>query len=446
MCWDCMEWQHFHVQHLLLKLTRPHQGATKNGKPSSCRRDQKDLYRLHSYLETNQQSVFCMDFVRNIFLFGMLTFLTFYGHSSAADKVPKFERIKKLPHPGEFYFNLTEERSKPHSPVCQLGLEKIGNLESEAPAKIATSIKGKAPVGTTFGVRELVWGSVLTIKPDEQIAQLAKKELLLWSRADAFNKFVPEQSWQWWSVYTMMPGLLTTYQRLNEMGTLNHSESNEIHRWFEKLVKHIKIGNELPPGTAGNNDIEQRLNNHNTRRNLISVLWGIETNDARLVNYGIENGYIRFLKNIKKDGSVFDANRGMWAMRYTSFNISAALFIAEAAKHQGVDLYGLIYNGQSIHTSVKFFLDSYSDEELINRYAKSDIGMKGMPFAGKQTGWLVVYDGVMGFVGWIDLYIHNFPDSENTKRLKVLRQDFVNKTGFDYLFDWSFGNVTCFYH
>ena len=373
--------------------------------------------------------------------------LFFYGSAlCAAPPEPRVEWLKRLPHPGEFFFGAEEAHAMPHPAACLKGPEKLSALPVDQPMDSARSIKGGAQAGINFAVRELVWGSILSVGPDPEYAAQAKSNLLLWARADAMKRFEPEQSSQWWPVYTMMPGLLTAYHRLDEMGDLNESEKETIHSWLARLIHHIRIGEELPKGTAGYKDYEQRINNQNVRRNLIAMLWAIDINNIELFNSAIRNGYIRFLMHINKDGSLYDANRGMWAMRYSSFSISSALFIAESARHQGVELYRLEYNGLSIHSAVKFFLDSYDNEALINNYAAEDIGMQGMPFRGHQEGWLVVFDGVMGFVGWIDLYIYRFPDTDNTRRLKVLRDEFVKRTGFNYLYDWSFGNVTCFYN
>ncbi len=248
---------------------------------------------------------------------------------NAANEVPKVRELKTLPHPGELYFNVGEVRAKALPKICGFGQSFLG--VPQKPFDTVGDDNGGPPMGTKFGVGQLVWSSVLTAQPDPSLAQAAKKELLQWARADAMKRFKPDQSGIYWTVYQMMPGMLASYQRLNEMAMLNDEERKLIYSWFERLIKRVYIGEELPAGKAGYKGRQQRINNHNGRRNLVALLWAVETNNPKKFNAAIRNGYLRFLQNIRADGSIEDANRGIWAMRYTSYHISAALFIAEAA-------------------------------------------------------------------------------------------------------------------
>jgi hypothetical protein len=377
-----------------------------------------------------------------------LAFLTIASWIAAlmgCTTVPPSAQLESLPHPHELFFNIDEARQQPVSDAASAPLARI-HVPDELPQKHVSYFKGGKPPGTDFMVREMMWGPYLSRVADANVAALAKRELLQWATADAMSSFDEDQSGYWWAVYTFLPSALITYNAIDNLGLLSDIEKNTILSWFGREIKRTNIGHELASGTAGYQDHEQRVNNHNTRRNLIAMLWGIETNDVGMFNAAIRNGYVRFLDSISPDGSLYDSNRGRWAMRYTSFSIGAALFMAEAAAHQGVDLFSLQSHGRSIEDAVRFFLNASDDESIIDKYAKQDVGMQGMPFAGSQDpSWKGILDGAWTPIGWLDLYVKRFPGTDNSRRLASLREQYVGSTGYQFMMDLSFGNVTAFY-
>ncbi len=354
--------------------------------------------------------------------------------------------VRTLPHPGELFFNIEEQRIKGDNAACDGPLHRVPFILEEKPVLNVGWTHGDEPPGNDFSVLEFIRAAYLTRSPDRGPLPAAKNLLLSWAKADAMQKFRSNDSGTWWAAYLVLGSGLEMYNMLDAQHELSADEKKLVFAWLTHLMQRTYIGRELPRGTAGYRDVEQRVNNHNARRNMLAALWAVETNQPKMFNAAIKNGYVRFLENIRADGSIYDANRGIWAMRYTSFDIGAALFLAQVAAHQGVDLYDLEVHGRTIHTAVKFLLDANDDESLINKYAKQDIGMKGMPFNGHQEiSWKRTANTVMAYIGWIELYLKLFPDNENAPRLRALRKEYVTSTGTPYLFDWSFGNVSCFW-
>lgn len=358
-------------------------------------------------------------------------------------------QLDALPHPGELFFAAGayddlrngEIASSADRKLCDEGIRRAPPVEE--PADHVGWTHGGAPTGATFEVAMGAYWPALAAGMEGNAAQ-AKKILLHWAEADAMKEYETNDSGSWWATYSLLPQSMATLAELDRLGSISPAERDVVIKWLTRLISDTHIGEELPKGTAGYKDVEQRVNNHNSRRNLVAALWGVLTDDTDMFNAAVENGYLRFLDNIKPDGSLYDANRGKWAMRYTSFNISSAFFLAEIASYQGLDLFSIKRNGQSIHTAIRFLLDAADDQSLINKYAKADVGMKGMPFHGAQDpNWQFDLEGNTP-MGWFEAYVARFPDSANAKRMRKHLAVYRATQG-PVLGDLSFGNVSCIF-
>ena len=126
------------------------------------------------------------------------------------------------------------------------------------------------------------------------------------------------------------------------------------------------------------------------------------------------------------------------------------MFLAEAAAHQGVDLYAMEIEGQSIHTAVRFLLDANNDTSISGRYADENAGMsdKGgkAEYLGEQDPWWKFStDYGVSLIGWLELYVSRFPDGENASRLLLLARERKLHAANPFYMDWGFGNVSCFW-
>lgn len=371
---------------------------------------------------------------------------------AAGPPTSPYTPITVLPHPGEFFFNVDEQRAKgPPSAMCEEGM-----IDKFTPAEAPSTLVHHVPnltrvIGDYFAQNLLVASSFVLAVPEGPrtpreiaIVNRAKNDLVTWARADAFKKFVPDSDAEYWSVYIAFPAMLLAYDGLDRRGMLSEAEKTDITAWMQRLVKRTYIGVELP---NVNSVVDTRINNKNSRRNLILMLWAIRTNDPKLFNLAVEKGYVRFLRAMAPNGSINDANRGVWAMRYMALSIGAQLFAAEAAAHQGVDLYAMAVDGKSIHTAVKFFLDAADNPDILKSYYAPGHDIPGLPYIGQQEGWLETGRYGVSWIGWADLYIDRFPDSENARRLRLLREKAIlSSTNKARAFiDYSFGNVSCFW-
>ncbi|MEJ0011247.1 MAG: alginate lyase family protein [Bauldia sp.] len=375
--------------------------------------------------------------------FGGVALVLLLSPALAVEEAP----LTALPHPGELYTaagSYDPSRggtSDADQKACESGPSVIGLVEEPA-AKVGW-VHGGAPTGVTFAAAMGVYGPALMAGRTE-VADQAKSLLLKWAKADALRTYEAATSGNWWAAYEVLPVAMVTFRELDRLGKLSGEDRTTIEGWLGHLIKITRIGKELPKGTAGYRDVEQRVNNHNTRRNLVAAMWAVLHNDVAMFNTAVENGYVRFLENIKDDGSLYDANRGMWAMRYSAYNISAAFFLGEVAAHQGVDLFTRQRNGHSIHDAVRFLLDAADDQAIINKYAKADIGMKGLPFRGSQDpSWRFDLDFGTA-IGWFEAYLARFPASENAPRIRALVARYKVEQS-EVVRDLSFGNVTCIY-
>ncbi|HVY19876.1 MAG TPA: alginate lyase family protein [Bauldia sp.] len=379
--------------------------------------------------------------------------------SAASAKAPPpspYQPLTALPHPGELYFNIDEERAKGIGRACSEAIEQ-NSFPPEPPAQVVTHTAGdnQDAIGQRFTSNLMAatayWAKLNDPPANDQVAgrlDRAKSELLAWARGHGFGKFRPNDRSEWGVFYNTMPAVLLAVNVLENRQMLTPDEKKDIFAWLKELVNRTYVGKDDPDWRPGV-EVDGKINNKNTTERLDAMLWAIENNDVHAFNDAVTDGYVRFLQNMKSDGSLIDANRGMWALDYTSFNLDAALVTAAAAAHEGVDLFDMEIDGKSISTAVKFYLDAADDNAVIAKYARANAGMEWSgKFDGKQVQWLEVGNRTgVSYIGWYDIYIDHFPNSENARRLRILRdRSFsISREAHHYLIDFNFGVTSCFF-
>ncbi|MEX1179268.1 MAG: alginate lyase family protein [Cucumibacter sp.] len=370
----------------------------------------------------------------------------------------RFIPLTSLPHPGEFFFSLDEVRGRTTAEAAFCDSPYRGGLPPfEEPAiQVGWESGGDTAVQGNHFAADLMAATGYLMRgrpgvpePTAHVAQ-SRDRLVAWAKADAMRNFEIDNGSHWWAVWQAFPAFLLAYDTFNREGMLTEDEANSIEGWLVKLMRRTYLGQELPiSGPYEPND--ERINNKNIRRNLISLLWAVETNDVALFNQSVESGYLRFLEMMGEAGNVSDNNRGNWALQYGALHLSAAVMFAEAAMHQGVDLYSLELDGKSLHRAVTFFLDANGDPALIDQFARENAGMSDKvggldQYAGEQDpGWKTQTDYGISYIGWAEAYIKRFPGTDNSRRLSTLIDGLMDAAGYQHLMDWSFGNVSCFW-
>jgi hypothetical protein len=206
--------------------------------------------------------------------------------------------------------------------------------------------------------------------------------------------------------------ILLSLDALRSHSSLTPEVLAKILNWVEVFLVRIYIFDELPKGTAGVLDVEQRNNNHNAIRNQLLMAWAILINDPDKFDASIKNGYLKSLETIRADGSFYwDSQRGNWAIWYSNFMAGNLVNMAEMAYGQGIDLYkSSNSSGKNLHDSIDFLMRAKKDFVLINSYANENITNRGgtftgiqdlSPFSQRKTEWDL-------WISWMERYSKRF--------------------------------------
>jgi hypothetical protein len=181
---------------------------------------------------------------------------------------------------------------------------------------------------------------------------------------------------------------------------LTDAKRQMIWNWLDVLVDKSNITRELPKGGAGYQDKEQRVNNHNGRRATILAYYAVHKNDKRLLKKS--DRWINRSFGTVKNGVIFDANRGDWALNYTNLGVAAL------AEHTA--FYSIVANDRKrasklrdINSVADFLFRETLKPNEIHKYAKQNIGRGGGSYGGKQNiWWNKRYTNGLTHYAWID--------------------------------------------
>ena len=361
--------------------------------------------------------------------------------------------VAALPHPGELFFSADEARASSAAATSYCHAPFIAESPPYESPDASNGPDPDQPLGTYIASDMMAASSyLLRLGPGEGAPAIhikqAVQRLIDWAKADSMRGLSTAQNAP--EAFRALPAFLVADNAFEQANLLSKADAAIIRKWLGKMADRARIGHELDrsgPYQPG----DPRTDFTNNRRNLFAMLWAIETNDVALFNYSVENGFVRFLKTMGDDGHVPDNYHGAWGLWDEAYSLGALVFMAEAARHQGVDLYALEIDGHSLDKAIAFFLDANDDPSLIGQYANKNVGMEFAALGLKSyegfedVKWKTRTVFGISHVAWTELYVRRFPDSPNTPRLmKLLDQVWKNARHFE-LMDWSFGNVSCFW-
>lgn len=148
---------------------------------------------------------------------------------------------------------------------------------------------------------------------------------------------------------------------------------------------------------------------------------GITTSDPSLTN-AAEKVYRAYIDTMRTDGSFpAESQRGQSALKYENDAIGLLVLVAETGLVNGTDLYSYKGPNGDIHTAIKFWLDALQNENLIAPYAAANVApTDAAQPGGKQALYFMKPQRDMVQLGWVIPYVKRFPDSENTKIIRLL--------------------------
>ena len=230
--------------------------------------------------------------------------------------------------------------------------------------------------------------------------------LVNWAENHAFDEVKGPKEWtsvssNRYSTYIVIGSALNALFLLDNHPDLDKTRKAVIWGWLETLIDKSFIKKELPAGTAGFEDKEQRVNNHNATRNLLLALYAIHKNDKELLKQS--NKRIMRSFNSVKNGVPYDANRGNWALNYTN------LAVVSLTLH--TKFYSLVAKDSALEKKVKiinqiakFLFSETENPNQIHKFARKNVGRPQKKYDGIQDIWWNsnIYSGGLVHFAWID--------------------------------------------
>lgn len=234
---------------------------------------------------------------------------------------------------------------------------------------------------------------------DRSAGERAISAIHAWARGDSHQRVVAPYtgSSERWPSYTLMTSILNALILLDNHPDFDARRKEEVASWVERTLERSWIFGNLPRGGAGHEDTEQRVNNHNARRALVLLYYGIYFNSPDLIRRSSSN-LQRTFNAYDRNGVPYDANRGDWALWYINFGIDSAVlhqsltYIVDRRLLRGENL-------SKLDLAAEFLFREAENPREIHRYASANIGRPQANYGGRQDmSWLQPKDG--GFLWW----------------------------------------------
>ena len=187
--------------------------------------------------------------------------------------------------------------------------------------------------------------------------------LAQWAAAKALLDYTSQESSQaWFQVEWTLSSISLAWSIVRTDPAIPASQRAQIEQWMHNVTEYM-FSQDPHPGDPA------RENNHYYWRALCAAAVGILTSDNELYRRGLAQ-YARAIGQMNPDGSLpLEMARHENALHYQSFALAPLVMIAELARRQGVDLYGLRVNGHTIDDAVDFLMRASADPTLVKKYA-----------------------------------------------------------------------------
>lgn len=207
------------------------------------------------------------------------------------------------------------------------------------------------------------WGAnryLATGDPKEAVCVI--HALLPWAESNALlNYNAKDDMTVWFQSTWTVASLSLSVSVIRAEPALNPSERDQVIAWLRKAAR--KSVSE----TRGPNSATER-NNHFFWRGLAATAAGVISNDNELFTLGLRT-YATAIGEIDSNGAFpAEMERHELALHYQAFAIEPLVMIAELARRQGIDLYGLEKNNHTLRDAVAFLSKAMADPSLVKKY------------------------------------------------------------------------------
>jgi len=163
--------------------------------------------------------------------------------------------------------------------------------------------------------------------------------------------------------------------------------------------------------------------NHSLQSGLAAMMYGVLWEDEHLYQVGLDS-YLITLASVNEDGVLeLEAIRGGSGLFYSGATLHTLLQIREIAKNQGHFLDEQYPATNNIHDAATFLLDVVENEKLILKYAKAN---KSNSMCNTYRKQCFHDDNRATVFGWVTIYLKNFPNHQNSKRILKFYEELVS--------------------
>ncbi len=199
---------------------------------------------------------------------------------------------------------------------------------------------------------------------DPAEASCVIRDLLPWARGHALLDYNAKDDMVVWfqSTWTVA-SLSLAVSVIRAEPALNQSERDEVIAWLYEAAH--KAFNESRGANSGTTN-----NNHFFWRGLAATAAGVISQDDALFKDGIGT-YATAISEIDSQGAFpLEMQRHELALHYQAFAIEPLVMIAELARRQGYDIYGLSEEHHRLSDAVDFLHRGMLDPAIVSRYTK----------------------------------------------------------------------------
>lgn len=207
------------------------------------------------------------------------------------------------------------------------------------------------------------WGAnryLVTGDPKE--AACVIHALLPWARSKALLDYNAKDDMVVWfqSTWTVA-SLSLSVSVIRAEPALNPAERDEVIAWLRKAA-HKAVDESRGPSSG------TERNNHFFWRGLAATAAGVISQDNNLVSFGIRT-YATAIGEIDSRGAFpLEMDRHELVLHYQAFAIEPLVMIAELARRQGIDIYGLEETKHRLNDAIAFLSQAIADPALVKKY------------------------------------------------------------------------------
>lgn len=239
---------------------------------------------------------------------------------------------------------------------------------------------------------------------DVSVSEKQAVDLMVrWAEANAHETVLSpfkSKSAARYPTYMVVGSTLVALLLMDQSAYLTVEKKEKIWLWLDHLVEESYVTRELPIGTAGYEDREQRVNNHNLRRAVLLLLYGVHKKNDTYITMSKERFY-RSYRAIDDD-VLYDSNRGDWALNY--FNLGILGFVEYLGFVNLIDKNFIddeLLN--TVNKAAQFLIDETIEPVRIHSFAKENVGRPSKKYSGVQhIWWQKRYTGDLVHYAWID--------------------------------------------